>query len=229
MMAVVARCSMPGHCGVACSRAFRPHEAAALHTLSAPSSSRRPFQMVSLQSSLILSDEHGGPPPGSPPTCMSLLITFPCHLNLTSPPVKYEGPWLSTQVMISLSVGMASFLIFSYSRRRWPLLFAPRTKLKGIFLDLLGDIPHRDHSIGFSPHEAHAHSAFLGWILPTLRMSEYSVLQIVGLDAAVVRRVQIRSRGVYHLMPLPALKLFQDVILSVLFVFGIRAGDSNAR
>jgi hypothetical protein len=30
-------------------------------------------------------------------------------------------------------------------------------------------------------------------------------------------------------MPLPALKLFQDVILSVLFVFGIRAGDSDAR
>jgi hypothetical protein len=80
MMAVVARW-LPGHCGVrvACSRAFppfRPHEAAALHALSTPSSSRWPFQMVSLQSSLILSDENGGPPPGSPPTCMSLLITL---------------------------------------------------------------------------------------------------------------------------------------------------------
>ncbi|KAH9979789.1 hypothetical protein BJV74DRAFT_946869 [Russula compacta] len=98
-----------------------------------------------------LDDERGGLPPGSPPT------------------LKYEGPWLSTQIMISSSIGMASFLIFSYSRPRWPLLFAPRTKLKG-----------------FSPHEAHAHSAFFGWILPTLRTSEYSVLQIVGLDAAVL-------------------------------------------
>ncbi|KAF8483359.1 DUF221-domain-containing protein [Russula ochroleuca] len=90
-------------------------------------------------------------PPGSPPT------------------IKYEGPWLSTQITISSFIGMASLLIFSYCRTRWPLLFAPRTQLKG-----------------FSPHEAHAHGAFLGWILPTLRTSEYSVLQIVGLDAAVL-------------------------------------------
>lgn len=39
---------------------------------------------------------------------------------------------------------------------------------------------------GFSPHEAHAHQAFFGWILPTIRTSEFTVLQIVGLDAAVV-------------------------------------------
>lgn len=40
---------------------------------------------------------------------------------------------------------------------------------------------------GFSPHEAHAHQAFFGWILPTMRTSEFTILQIVGLDAAVVR------------------------------------------
>lgn len=40
---------------------------------------------------------------------------------------------------------------------------------------------------GFSPHEAHAHQAFFGWILPTIRTSEFTILQIVGLDAAVVR------------------------------------------
>jgi len=38
----------------------------------------------------------------------------------------------------------------------------------------------------FSPHEAHAQQAFFGWIIPTLKVSEYTVLQIVGLDAAVV-------------------------------------------
>lgn len=42
-------------------------------------------------------------------------------------------------------------------------------------------------SLAFSPHEAHAHQAFFGWILPTIRTSEYTILQIVGLDAAVVR------------------------------------------
>ncbi|KAF8193023.1 hypothetical protein BJ912DRAFT_1094023 [Pholiota molesta] len=90
-------------------------------------------------------------PPGAPPT------------------IKFEGPWFTTQLTISASIGITSFLLFSYCRTRWPLLFAPRTKLKG-----------------FSPHEAHAHQAFFGWIMPTIRTSEFTVLQIVGLDAAVL-------------------------------------------
>ena len=44
-----------------------------------------------------------------------------------------------------------------------------------------------ERDTGFSPHEAHAHTAYLGWLWPTLKTSEYTVLQIVGLDAAVVR------------------------------------------
>jgi len=48
---------------------------------------------------------------------------------------------------------------------------------------------------GFSPHEAHAHQAFFGWIMPTIKTSEFTVLQIVGLDAAVVRLELIRSRA----------------------------------
>ncbi|KAE9392544.1 DUF221-domain-containing protein [Gymnopus androsaceus JB14] len=102
----------------------------------------------------LFDDGDGGQPdlpPGSPPT------------------LKFEGPWLTTQLILSGSIGLISFLIFSYSRTRWPLLFAPRTKLKG-----------------FSPHEAHAHQAFFGWILPTIRTSEFTVLQIIGLDAAVL-------------------------------------------
>ncbi|KAI0638316.1 DUF221-domain-containing protein [Trametes polyzona] len=90
-------------------------------------------------------------PPGSPPT------------------LKFEGPWFATQITLSVAIGLVSFLVFSYCRTRWPILFAPRTKLKG-----------------FSPHEAHAHQAFFGWILPTIRTSEFTVLQIVGLDAAVL-------------------------------------------
>ncbi|TFK24082.1 DUF221-domain-containing protein [Coprinopsis marcescibilis] len=96
-------------------------------------------------------DNGGGPPPGTPPM------------------QKFEGPWFTTQLIISASVGLTSFMLFSYWRTRWPILFAPRTKLKG-----------------FSPHEAHAHNAFFGWIMPTIRTSEFTVLQIVGLDAAVL-------------------------------------------
>ena len=48
--------------------------------------------------------------------------------------------------------------------------------------------------LGFSPHEAHAHTAFFGWIMPTIKTSEITILQIVGLDAAVV--------GVYSFKPI---------------------------
>ncbi|KAI9465651.1 DUF221-domain-containing protein [Lactarius psammicola] len=123
-------------------------------------------------------DEPGGPPPGSPPT------------------IKYQGPWLSTQIMLSSSIGMTAFLIFSYCRTRWPLLFAPRTKLKG-----------------FSPHEAHAHGAFFGWILPTLRTSEYSVLQIVGLDAAVLLNFFKMSFFLFSLCSVFAVSILMPVNL----------------
>ncbi|KAI9438478.1 DUF221-domain-containing protein [Lactarius indigo] len=126
-------------------------------------------------------DEPGGPPPGSPPT------------------IKYQGPWLSTQIMLSSSIGVTAFLIFSYCRTRWPLLFAPRTKLKG-----------------FSPHEAHAHGAFFGWILPTLRTSEYSVLQIVGLDAAVLLNFFKMSFYLFSLCSVFAVSILMPVNLKSL-------------
>ncbi|KAJ7653289.1 hypothetical protein DFH06DRAFT_530882 [Mycena polygramma] len=96
-------------------------------------------------------DDGGSLPPGSPPM------------------MKFEGPWFTTQLVLSATIGLFSFFVFSYCRTRWPLLFAPRTKLKG-----------------FSPHESHAHQTFFGWILPTIKTSEFTVLQIVGLDAAVL-------------------------------------------
>ncbi|KZT54255.1 DUF221-domain-containing protein [Calocera cornea HHB12733] len=87
----------------------------------------------------------------------------------TPPTYKFEGPWFQTQLVLSFSIGFASFLIFSFSRPRWPIAFAPRTKLQG-----------------FSPHEAHSQQSFFSWILPTIRTSEFTILQIVGLDAAVL-------------------------------------------
>jgi hypothetical protein len=47
--------------------------------------------------------------------------------------LKVHGrPWFTTQLTISATmIGIFSFLVFSYCRTRRPLLFAPRTKLKG--------------------------------------------------------------------------------------------------
>jgi calcium permeable stress-gated cation channel len=109
-------------------------------------------------------------------------------LHLTTVPGKFEGPWFTTQLTLSAAIGVTSFLLFSYCRTRWPLLFAPRTKLKGkLATPFFEKTLTKNNNIGFSPHEAHAHQAFFGWILPTIRTSEFTVLQIVGLDAAVVR------------------------------------------
>ncbi|KAK0239676.1 hypothetical protein EDD85DRAFT_765830 [Armillaria nabsnona] len=120
--------------------------------------------------------EPGGPPPGSPPT------------------MKYEGPWFTTQLLLSGSIGLWAFLIFSYCRTRWPLYFAPRTKLKG-----------------FSPHEAHTHPAFFGWILPTVRTSEFTVLQIVGLDAAVLLNFYKMSFYLFSICSLFAIGILMPI------------------
>ncbi|EIN04656.1 DUF221-domain-containing protein [Punctularia strigosozonata HHB-11173 SS5] len=123
-------------------------------------------------------DEPGGAPPGSPPT----------H--------TFEGPWFQTQMVLASSIGITSFLIFSYARTRWPLLFAPRTKLKG-----------------FSPHESHAQQGFFGWILPTIRTSEFTVLQIVGLDAAVLLNFYKMSFYLFSLCSLFAAAILMPINL----------------
>ncbi|KAK0482482.1 hypothetical protein IW261DRAFT_1033633 [Armillaria novae-zelandiae] len=138
--------------------------------------------------------EPGGPPPGSPPT------------------MKYEGPWFTTQLLLSGSIGIWAFLIFSYCRTRWPLYFAPRTKLKGagcwshsVVVRTHGRAP------GFSPHEAHTHPAFFGWILPTIRTSEFTVLQIVGLDAAVLLNFYKMSFYLFSICSLFAIGILMPI------------------
>ena len=133
-------------------------------------------------------DEPDGPPPGSPPT-RELRISGRATVSKFADYMssdKFTGPWFTTQLMLSATIGVTSFLLFSYCRTRWPLLFAPRTKLKGVIISTNSVELISLWYLGFSPHEAHAHQAFLGWILPTIRTSEFTVLQIVGLDAAVV-------------------------------------------
>lgn len=59
-------------------------------------------------------------------SCSTRHVKSPAHCT-----VKFEGPWFTTQILLSSTIGIVSFLVFSYCRPRWPLLFAPRTKLKG--------------------------------------------------------------------------------------------------
>ena len=54
------------------------------------------------------------------------------------------------------------------------------------------------------------------------------MLQIVGLDAAVVCYIRVGSCEIHYLMPRIALELFQDVVLPILFMLGICDYDPNA-
>lgn len=82
---------------------------------------------------------------------------------------KFEGPWLKQQLVLSASIGIISFVLFSLIRRRSPALFAPRTKLKG-----------------FTPHTQGIDDGIFSWIWPTLKTEEIKILHIVGLDAAIL-------------------------------------------
>jgi len=63
--------------------------------------------------------------------------------------------------------------------------------------------------------------------MPTIRTSEFTVLQIVGLDAAVVSLAAVW--GEFNLiLPFTASQLLQNGILSILRVFFFRNNDSYA-
>lgn len=86
-------------------------------------------------------------PPGSPPTRMSLSLTCGeaqlthrreiCRYVATLVEKKTlkakaaAGPWFSTQLILSLSIGLSSFLVFCFLRTRWEVVYMARTKLKG--------------------------------------------------------------------------------------------------
>jgi hypothetical protein len=42
------------------------------------------------------------------------------------------GPWFSTQLALSLSIGLTSFFLFCFLRTRWEVVYMGRTKLKSM-------------------------------------------------------------------------------------------------
>ncbi|WWC67830.1 uncharacterized protein I206_101747 [Kwoniella pini CBS 10737] len=95
----------------------------------------------------------------------------------SGPTQKFDGPWFSTQLTLSLAIGLTSFLTFCALRTKWDVVYMGRTKLKD-FSPTPAHSPETQTSSGISK--------FFGWIRPTLKTSEFTVLQTVGLDAAVL-------------------------------------------
>ena len=124
-------------------------------------------------------------PPGSPPTCRSAHFASIMVSNLIRQwNLRDHGSELKLHSR-RLS-GWYHFCCFRIAGRDGHCCLLHERNLKVIWL-LVGIVFTLNfHRAGFSPHEAHAHLAFFGWIMPTIRTSEFTVLQIVGLDAAVV-------------------------------------------
>ncbi|CAO3564743.1 unnamed protein product [Mortierella alpina] len=84
-------------------------------------------------------------------------------------PASANTSGLKTQLAISIALGLGSFLAFCTLRTRWPVIFAPRTKLQ------------RHTPPKLSPK-------FFKWIKELLNIEESDVLDCVGLDAAMLLR-----------------------------------------
>jgi hypothetical protein len=60
--------------------------------------------------------------------CNQLASALELALGLQA---DYTGPWFSTQLMLSVAIGISSFLLFCFLRTRWEVVYMGRTKLKG--------------------------------------------------------------------------------------------------
>lgn len=76
---------------------------------------------------------------------------------------------ITTQIVISIALGIFAFLAFCFLRPRWTSLYAARKRQKNA-ASILPELP----------------DTFLGWIPALYRITEDQVLASAGLDAFVV-------------------------------------------
>ncbi|KAF0519158.1 DUF221-domain-containing protein [Gigaspora margarita] len=104
---------------------------------------------------------------------------LPSGINISEPPIHDNTgrtTLLTTQLIFAGAIGIPSFLLFCFLRKRWSTMFAPRSRLR---LD------------GLAPKTLP--DSFFGWIVTLFKMSEDDVLDVVGLDAAVLLSFFIMS------------------------------------
>ncbi|KAG0338810.1 hypothetical protein BG004_007067 [Podila humilis] len=108
---------------------------------------------------------------------------------------------IKTQLSISFALGFSSFLAFCFLRTRWPVIFAPRSKLRRHTPPILS-------------------STFFGWLPQLMRIPENELLDCVGLDAVMLLRFFRMCMKLFILCAIPGLL----VVLPV----GIYTGDDNS-
>jgi len=176
----------------------------------------------------------GGPPPGSPPTGAQTTVFFSPAIHVADTTML-----ISTSQIRRPLVHNPAGTLNQHRTVLFPGLLVLQDEVAAVIRSPDGTerqdsfqnpaVSAHQPPLGFSPHEAHAHQAFFGWILPTIRTSEFTILQIVGLDAAVVSGrppplcVEANSGS-----QISVVELLQDVVLLVFCLFNIRGGDPHA-
>ncbi|KAG9324038.1 hypothetical protein KVV02_004715 [Mortierella alpina] len=107
-------------------------------------------------------------------------------------PASANTSGLKTQLAISIALGLGSFLAFCALRTRWPIIFAPRTKLR------------RHTPPRLSPK-------FFEWIKELLTIDESVVLDCVGLDAAMMLRFFAVSAQLFAICMIPGILIILPV------------------
>ncbi|KAF9935549.1 hypothetical protein BGZ67_003356 [Mortierella alpina] len=99
---------------------------------------------------------------------------------------------LTTQLVISIALGLAAFLAFCALRTRWVVMFAPRTKLRRKTPPILA-------------------STFFGWIPQLMRIPEAEMLECVGLDAVMLLRFFAMASKLFFCCLIPGLLVILPV------------------
>ncbi|KAF9273235.1 hypothetical protein BGZ68_001684, partial [Mortierella alpina] len=99
---------------------------------------------------------------------------------------------LTTQLVISIALGLAAFLAFCALRTRWVVMFAPRTKLRRKTPPILS-------------------STFFGWVPQLMRIPEAEMLECVGLDAVMLLRFFAMAAKLFFCCLIPGLLVILPV------------------
>ncbi|KAF9945796.1 hypothetical protein BGZ72_000959 [Mortierella alpina] len=99
---------------------------------------------------------------------------------------------LTTQLVISIALGLGALLAFCALRTRWVVMFAPRTKLRRKTPPILS-------------------STFFGWIPQLMRIPEAEMLECVGLDAVMLLRFFAMASKLFFCCLIPGLLVILPV------------------
>ncbi|CAG8652215.1 10497_t:CDS:2, partial [Dentiscutata heterogama] len=131
---------------------------------------------------------------------------LPLGINASESPIQDDtgkATFLTTQLIFATAIGVTSFLLFCLLRTRWSTMFAPRSRLRleGLAPQSLPD-------------------SFFWWIVTLFKIPESEVLDLVGLDAAVLLSFFVMSYRLFAVC-----SFFGLVVLSPIKLTGYMPGN----